>query len=74
MCNLNLQNALIMFLKNREVLGFTIGEAFRSVQEHETNVLLILKEVHRCVFSLDISFGDFSHKSILLRQYSTVFC
>lgn len=59
MYRFNLQNAFIVLLKNTEVLGFII---FYSVQEHETNVWLILKEVLRCVFSLDILFRDFLHK------------
>lgn len=68
----DLQNAFIMLLKTTEVLGFTIAEAFYSVQEHETNVQLILEEVYRCILSLDILFGDFSHKSTSLDK--TVYC
>lgn len=61
MYSCNRQNAFIMFLKNTE----SIAEALHSVEEHETNAWLILKEVHGYVFSLDIPFGDFSHNSTL---------
>lgn len=59
MYSFKIQNAFIVFLKYTGVLGFII---FYSVQEHETNVWLILKEVLRCVFSLDILFRDFLHE------------
>lgn len=65
------RNVYIFFPKYIKVLGFTIAETFYNVQEHETNISLILNQVRRSDFSFHTLFRTSPIKALYL---DAVFC